>query len=394
MASRTTRRRWLSRRGDHGEDRTLTAQSVPPACLQGATSGPYPPPTSPVNALAIGDVWACVRVLADAAASLPLIAYRRTTTGRVRYSGRVVDLLDRPSPATTQANLVAQMVGHLALYGNAYIGKVKDGDGVVTSLVLLSPDRIVPQIKAGEPLYTYTPVYGAQTVLTGGDVIHVRTLSTDGLMGLSPIRQCRTALGLATGLGQHAYSFFQNDARPSGILKVQSPGSDAESLRDLKTAWEGRHSGAGNAHRIAVVSGEVAFTPISVPLDDVEFVEQRRLSTAEIARIFRVPPWMIGASSDDSMTYSNVEQQALSFVTYSLRPYLVVIEQAITNDPDLSPQTVYSEFLIDAVLRSDAATRAAIWTQALDPATGWMTKAEVRERENLDPNVDLQEVNQ
>ena len=105
----------------------------------------------------------------------------------------------------------------------------------------------------------------------------------------------------------------------------------------------------------------------------------------EVARIFRVPPWMIGADPGESLTYSNVESQSLSFVTYSLRPWLVAIEQAISADADLCPGSLYVEFLLDALLRADSAARASFYTAALDPLTGWMTRQEVRERENLEP---------
>jgi len=132
-----------------------------------------------------------------------------------------------------------------------------------------------------------------------------------------------------------------------------------------------------------VMAGEVEFLPISMPADDAQFLEQRKLSATEIARVFRVPPWMIGADAGSSMTYANVEQQALAFVTYSLRPWLILIEQALAADPDLCPPGVYVEFLLDALLRADSATRSEVYARALDPITGWMSREEVRRLENL-----------
>ncbi len=116
----------------------------------------------------------------------------------------------------------------------------------------------------------------------------------------------------------------------------------------------------------------------------MQFVEQRHLSTAEVARIFRIPVWMIGGTSGDSMTYSNTESQALSFVTFTLRPWLVAIEQAITGHSSLCRGGVYVEFLLDALLRADSKTRAEVYALALDPAKGWMDRNEVRRLENLD----------
>jgi HK97 family phage portal protein len=106
------------------------------------------------------------------------------------------------------------------------------------------------------------------------------------------VRQCRVALGLSQSLAEHAATFFENGARPTGVLRV--PHGNREALEHVREAWSSRHAGARNAHRIAVVSGEVQFEAITGPLDDLQFVEQRHLSTAEIARIFRIPPWMLG----------------------------------------------------------------------------------------------------
>jgi HK97 family phage portal protein len=375
--------RWLTRKlAPSGEDRALTAQTVPPALLAGSAPGPT---ITPESALATADAYACVRALSDAAASLPLMAYRRTAAGRERFDGPVADLLDRPAPAVTQANLVAQIVAHLSLFGNSFVGKFRNGAGRVEQVACLHPERVTPELRGGLPLYTVTGPKGERSTHGPGDIVHIRGLSLDGLVGLSPVRQCRQALGLSSTLTEHAARFFQNDARPSGIVKMahgDSGGPDSQ-LEYLRAAWTQGHAGMPNAHRVAVMAGEVEFIPISMPADDAQFLEQRKLSATEVARIFRVPPWMIGADAGSSMTYANVEQQALAFVTYSLRPWLVLIEQALTADPDLCPPGTYVEFLLDALLRADSATRSAIYTRALDPITGWMSREEVRRLENL-----------
>jgi HK97 family phage portal protein len=165
-------------------------------------------------------------------------------------------------------------------------------------------------------------------------------------------------------------------------LKLDARGSH-EQLQTLKDIFSARHGGPEQAGQIAVMSGDVEWSQLSIDLADAQWVEQRNLSTAEIARIFRVPAWMIGAASGDSLTYSNTESQASSFVTFSLRPWLVAIEQAISADRDLCPGGLYVEFLLDALLRADSKTRAEVYTAALDPITGWMSREEVRELENL-----------
>lgn len=381
MSDTVTRRPFWRRRrrGDHVEDRTLTAATVPPVILS-STSGDV----TPGNALAVADAYACVRALADAAASVPLIAYRRAGDSRRRAGGRTAELLDRPAPATTQANLIAQVVAHLNLWGNAYLGKYRDVDGRVAQIGLIPPDRVTPELRAGQPIYTVTDDLGRQAEHGTADVVHVRALSTDGLVGLSPVRQARSALGLSRSLTEHASRFFANDARPSGIVKVQGHGN-TEAVEHLRAAWEHGHKGVSKAHRIAVVAGDIEFSPIGMPLDDAQFLEQRQLSATEVARIFRVPPWVVGAPDGGSLTYANVEQQASAFVTFSLRPWLVLIEQAISTDPDLCPGGLYVEFLLDALLRADHKTRADVYALALDPEKGWLTRAEVRRLENLEP---------
>ncbi len=339
----------------------MTAQSVPAAMLDAgvapASAGQWGPGStstssaaanmSPRGALAVADAYACIRALSDAAASLPLLAYRRTADGR--------------------------------------LGKFRDGDGRVEQIALLHPERVIPELRAGRPVYTVLDGLGRRSEHGPEDIIHVRGMGTDGLVGLSPVRQCRVALGVAAQLAEHAARFFENDSTPRGILKLPHAGAGFGDAGDIRAEWESTRGGVANAHRIALVAGDAEFLPISMSPEDAQFLGQRELSAREVARLFRVPPWMIGAGDGGSMTYSNVEQQALAFVTYSLRPWLVLIEQAITADRDLCPPGVYVEFLVDALLRGDSHTRAEVYTAALNPQTGWMTRDEVRRLENLGP---------
>lgn len=382
-------RRWF-RRGPADtttESRALTAQTARPLLTDvegGLPSAGGPSRVTPATAMGVADVYACIRVLADAAASLPLVPYRRTDTGRTRAGGRLAELLAQPTPGSTLANFVGQVMTHLNLYGNAYIGKYKSSDGQrVEQLALLHPDRVTPEIKDGAPRYTVNDGRGAQSTHGPEDIVHIRAISSDGVLGLSPVRQCRLALSLSRDLGEHAAYVLANGGRPDGVIEVGGKPTP-EQRKEFRDGWMPRHSGPRNASQVGILWGGATYKAVEGPLDDMQFVEQRHLSTSEIARIFRVPPFMIGATSGDSMTYSNTENQALAFVTHSLRPWLVLIEQALSQDPDLCPGGLYVEFLVDALLRADSATRATIYSQALDPETGWMTRDEVRRLENLD----------
>jgi HK97 family phage portal protein len=361
------------------EDRTLTRGDVPAVMLSSTPSGAT---VNPTTALTIADAYACIRALSDAAASLPLITYRRTETGRERIDNHTAQLLRAPAPAVTQANLVGQMVAHLNLHGNCFTAKYRDADGRIEQLGLLPPDRVTVELKGGMPLYTLRDERGRESTHTTSDIIHIKALSTDGLVGLSPVRQCRAALGLSSSLTEHASTFFERGGLPPAILSV--PGSN-EAVRQLADQWNmGRRRETG-WHRVAVMSGDVTFTPVSMPMEDQQFLQQRELSATEVARLFRVPPWVIGAPDGGSLTYSNVQQQAEAFLKFSLQPWLTIIEQALSADTDLFNRVTYCEFLVDAMLRSDSATRADVYTKALDPVTGWMTRQEVRRLENLDP---------
>ena len=217
------------------------------------------------------------------------------------------------------------------------------------------------------------------------DVLHAKGMtSADGLRGLSPVSACRLALTLSSSLQTSAAALSANDARPSGILTVPAPQADA-TVEDIRERWDARHGGPPASGRIAVVAGDVGFTPVAFSAADTQFLQQRELSAREVARIFRVPAWLIDAPTGDSLTYTNVLEQNRAFVSHSLRPWLVRLERAISGDPDLCPGNTYVEFNLDGLLRADAGARAQIYTAALNPTTGWMTRPEVRELEDLPP---------
>jgi len=381
VSTETRPRRFFRRRGD--ERRALTRSTLPSVLFPGTAAGED---VTPRNALAIADAYACVRVLADSAASLPLHVYRRGADGgRERAENAAAELLRLPAPAVTQAAFIGQLMAHLQVFGEAFVGKYRDADGQVFQLGMISPDRVSVEVRGGMPFYKIATEDGRYGTYGVGDVVHVKGLTLDGLRGVSPVRQAREALGLADSLAKHGSSFFRNGARPAGVLKIPAGPAQEEVAEELKGAWEMRHRGAPNAGRIAVLAGEAAFEAVSMPLADAQFLGQREHSTREVARIFRVPPWMIGADAGSSLTYSNTTEQARSFVTFSLRPWLVAIEQALAADVDLFPPEArtYPQFELEGLLRGDPAQRAAFYSAALNPETGWMDRSEVRRLEDL-----------
>jgi HK97 family phage portal protein len=362
--------------------RKAEARSLPRPENELPLMGAYTASTiTPVAALAIADVWAAVRVLADAASSLPIHVYRKGDGDRQQVtSGKLVDLLDHPGPGTTQADLVSSLMGHLAIYGNGFIAKYRSG-GDVVQLGLLAPERVRPELEGGRLRFRYSPGSGPQQMLTESDVVHVKGLSVDGLSGLSAVSQASRVLGLSDELVRHALSYFDTGTpTPAGVLRISPDASFADEDRTKeKLRNEARNGG------VLVIQGDSDYHEIAQKLDDSQFVEQRRLAAQEIARVFRIPPHMLGAPSADSMTYSNVEQESIEFVRYSLTPWLRRIELALSGDADLAFQQQFVKFELDGLLRADAKTRAEIYALALDPIQGWLDVNEVRRLEDLPP---------
>ena len=377
-------RRAIEQRVDAIEDRALAPPSADPQL-------PLLPSTPVMdvhsgNALRISDAYACVRVLADGVASLPLHAYRRTEAGRVPAGpdARIDQLLARPAPGSTIADLMSLVMVHLNVHGEAFVAKYR-AENEVVQLGLLDPASVDVELRGRRIVYRLLE-FGSEH--GPDDVLHIKGMCADGLRGLSPVTAARLTLTLSASLQTAATTMSLNDGRPSGILRVPGPQGD-DTIETIREGWDRRHGGPLAAGRIAVVAGDVGFTPVAFSSSDAQFLQQRELSAREVARIFRVPAWLIDAPTGDSLTYSNVLEQNRAFVSHSLRPWLVRLERAISNDASLCPGSTYVEFNLDGLLRADAAQRAQIYTAGLNAQTGWLRREEVRELEDLPPEPEL-----
>ena len=218
---------------------------------------------------------------------------------------------------------------------------------------------------------------------TAAQVIHLHGLSVDGVLGVSPIAVARESIGAALAMDEYSNSFFREGALPRMVLKHKKELTSV-AKRNLRRDWERRYRGSRNANRVAVLEEDMEVQVLSLPAKDLEFVQQRAHSIQEVARWFRVPVTLLDGDKGSSLHYSTVEGDALYFVLHSLRPWLARIEQALNRDPDLFPtRKLYSEFLVDGLLRADTKTRYEAHAIALDPISGWMKQAEVRRIENL-----------
>ncbi len=339
------------------------------------------------TALTVSAVYACVTVLSESVAMLPMIVYRRLADGgRERATNHPLYklLTQRPNDWQTPFEFFQLMMVHLALRGNSYSFIVVGNDGVVQQLMPLHPDRVQPfWVSAGVVAYRYQPPQGPQTILLADEVMHVRGFpSTDGLTGLSTIQLHRETIGAAMGQLDYSARFFQNDATPSGI--IESPGVlNDEDIAASRKYWELDHKGSERAHRIAFLEAGQSYTPISISPQDAQFIEGRQFSVTDIARIFRVPPHMISELS--KATFSNIENQSLQFVIFSLTAWTTRIEQSAERDlfTDVQRQTLFPEFLETALLRGDQKGRSEFLSKMV--INGIMTRNEARRVENMNP---------
>lgn len=341
------------------------------------------------GSLGVAAVWAAVRILSDSVGSLPMHVYRRDGEGRVRADEtRSARLLHSdPNPEMPAGVLWALMATHLNTWGNAYLGKTFRGSNVA-ELWPIRPDRVKVGRKNGVKIFQLSDENGRldRKVYTAKEIIHLHGLTLDGLTGLSPVAMARESIGAALAMDEYANTFFRDGALPRMVLRNQKALS-ATAKRSLRRDWERRYRGSRRSNRVAVLEEGMDVQLLSLPQKDLEFVEQRKHSIQETARWFRVPVSLLDGDKGGSLQYSSTEMDGIHLVTHSIRPWLVRIEGAVNRDPDLFPtRRLFSEFLVDGLLRADTLGRYQAHQIALDPISGWMKQSEVRRIENLPPD--------
>lgn len=325
-------------------------------------------------------VYACVKILSEAIASLPLHIYEHTDSGKKKAEKHYLYYLlhDEPNPEMTAFVFRETLMSHLLLWGNAYAQIIRDGRGRVLALYPLLPDRIqIERSKEGKLYYEYRK--DAETViLRREDVLHIPGLGFDGLVGYSPIAMAKNAIGMAIATEEYGAKFFANGANPGGVLEHPGVVKNPSKIRE---SWNAVYQGSGNAHRIAVLEEGMKFQSIGIPPEQAQFLETRKFQLNEIARIFRIPPHMIGDLEKSS--FSNIEQQSLEFVKYTLDPWVIRWEQAIqrallTRD---EKREYFVKFNVDGLLRGDYQSRMNGY--AVGRQNGWLSTNDIRELEDL-----------
>ena len=288
------------------------------------------------SAMQMTAVYSCVRILSEAVASLPLHVYKYTETGTAKATEHPLYTIlhDEPNPEMTSFVFRETLMTHLLLWGNAYAQIIRNGRGEVIALYPLMPNRMtVDRDEHGRLYYEYkrsnddAPINKKSTVrLSPSDVLHIPGLGFDGLVGYSPIAMAKNAIGLAIATEEYGSKFFANGAAPSGVL--EHPGTLKDPAR-IRESWQQTFGGSANSNKIAVLEEGMKYTPISISPEQAQFLETRKFQINEIARIFRVPPHMIGDLEKSS--FYNIEQQSLEFVKYTLDPWVSRWEQSIAR---------------------------------------------------------------
>lgn len=349
----------------------------------------------PVNertAMQTTAVYACVRILAEAIASLPLHIYEYQDDGgkKLVHEHPLYFLLhDEPNPEMTSFVFRETLMSHLLIWGNAYAQIIRDGAGRVLGLYPLLPDKMdVQRDDRGNIYYVYSrnsdenptfKQYG-DIVLKTDDVLHIPGLGFDGLIGYSPIAMAKNAVGMTLACEEYGASFFANGANPGGVLEHPGVLKDPSKVRE---SWNSVYRGVNNAHKIAVLEEGMKYQQIGIPPEEAQFLETRKFQINEIARLYRIPPHMVGDLEKSS--FSNIEQQSLEFVKYTLDPWVIRWEQSLQKAlllPD-EKSRYFVKMNVDGLLRGDYQSRMNGY--AVGRQNGWFSANDIREMENMNP---------
>lgn len=335
------------------------------------------------TAIQMSTVYACVRVISETIASLPLHVHQADGQGSRKATEHPLYriLHDEPNTEMTSFVLREVMLSHLLLWGNSYCQIVRNGRGHIIGLYPLLPDQMrVDRDGSGKLTYDYSTRDGKVIRLRPEDVLHIPGLGFDGIMGYSPIALEKNAIGLGLAAEEYGSKFFSNGATPSGVLTHPNTVKDPKRLRE---SWNAAYGGSSNSGKVAILEEGMQFARISMPNNEAQFLETRKFQVTEICRIYRVPPHLVGDL--ERATFANIEHQGISFAVHTIRPWLVRIEQAMNRAlfPDKEKGVYYVQFNLDGLMRGDYKSRMEGY--AIGRQNGWLSTNDIRELENMNP---------
>ena len=334
---------------------------------------------SSANSLQIGAVYACVRLLSDTISALPVDTFIRRDGNRVPYRPRPAWVMEPDGPGSSRIDYYQQLVVSMLLSHGAVVQIVRDSRGEVAALMPLDPTRV--DVKRNPQ--TRRPEYhvdGGRAVLPAEEVLYIPEMRRPGqLKGVSRIEEVRNTLGLAKALDEFASRYFSNGANAGGIIEF--PGNlTQEQAKDVVSSFEAAHKGVGRSHKPGVLSGGAKFTKVGSDAEQAQMLQSRQFAVEEIARIFRVPPSMIGLNTPGAMSYASVEHNAIQFVRYSLLPLVSKIEEAHGR---LLPSESFLRINVDGLMRGDSTAQAQMFSTGLQ--AGYYSVNDIRRLLDLPP---------
>ena len=331
------------------------------------------------KALTLTAVWCAIRLLSESVSSLPCSVYTKQANGdKVEDTkSRIYNLLKyRPNNYQNKITFFEYIMMSICTDGNSYVQIVRDGSGRPSQLIPISPDTVDVVINDGELFYQIDSV----GILDSADVLHFKTLTDDGIDGISPIDQCKKALSWGLNVEEFGDTFFKNGAKPSSVLSTDRALSE-QAIERLKNSFSNTYAKLKNSNSTIILEEGLAFKPISISPEQAQFLSSRQFGIEEVARIFNIPPHMLKDLSKSS--FNNIEMQSQEFVTYTLMPYISRIENEMNYKLFRSNDVgkTFIEFNVNGLLRGDVKTRNEAYKTAI--TNGYMSINEVRQKENL-----------
>lgn len=340
-----------------------------------------------ITAKRVAAVYACVRLIAGAIASLPLTIYQRTSDGRQKADHPIWWLLnEQPHAMWSSASMFEYLISCMLLVSDGFAEIVRNLNGEVLALIPIDPRIVTVREVDGRLRYDVRPIGKPAYGRDQDDVLHFAGFGFNGLRGESVIANAaKNAIGTALAADEYSGAFFANGARPDFVLQTDGKLDDA-AAKLLRSTWAERHSGVANAHLPAVLTGGLKVEQLTMSAEDAQLLATRQWQVVDIARAFGVPPHMIGETDKASSWGSGIEQMSIGFVKFTLAPYLNRIEQEL-NRKLFRISRYFCEFNADGLMRGDSAAQAALFSKALGGpgSQGWMTINEVRRIQNLPP---------
>ncbi|MFP7572293.1 phage portal protein [Marivita sp. S2033] len=370
---------------DAGGGLTITTASELDAALRAGALSASGASVTPDSAMRVAAVYACVRIISGAVATLPLHIKRRVDA-RTREDASDAPiwrvLRRRPNRWQTPSQFRRMMQAHLLLRGNGYAMIVRSR-GTVQALIPLHPDRV--EVAQGDDLaltFIYTRPDGRQLRLAQDEVLHLVGLTLDGVRGVSPIAYARETIGLALAMEDHGATTFRNGARVSGVLKhPQKLGPEA--VANLKAGLEAFRAGGEQDGKNLILEEGMEYDRIAMTAEDAQWIESRKFSRTDIAMFFGVPPHMIGDTEKSTSWGTGIEQQSIGFVAYTLEDHLTMWEEAIDRDLIGADDTLYARFNRAALVKGDIKARWEAYVKGLQ--WGVYSPNEIRALEDQNP---------